>query len=112
MASNAWEIGALYPAGGLNNVQWSQPGGVGTQVCPAQQTGVDYLSIQPFSELTGQMSAGCGHFFNQPLIQREYDYDTESSVALLCCAVCGYVQAAIEPFEAALNPVNYPMLVI
>lgn len=111
MAQNAWEIGALYPPGGLNNVKWSQPGGVGTQVFPAQQTSVDLLDITPFSELTGLMSAGCSHYFDEPLVQREFDYTENSSVALVCCPLCGYVQTAIEPFEAALSTVSYPMLI-
>jgi hypothetical protein len=110
--ANSWEVGALYPPGGLNNVKWSQPGGPGTLVYPQQQTGVDYFSIKPFSELSGQFACGCGHYVDQPLIQREFDFDTEESVALICCPMCGYVQYTLEPFESALNTVLQPQLPI
>lgn len=110
--ANTWQVGALYPPGGRNNVAWSQPGGVGTQVFPQQQTGVDYFAVTPFSELTGMMSSGCGHFLMTPLIQREYDYDTEKSVALLCCPLCGYVNSYLEPFEAALDTVYQPQVIV
>jgi hypothetical protein len=109
---NSWQVGALYPPGGLNNIAWQQPGGVGTQVFPAQQTSVDYFAVTPFSELTGVFSSPCGHFENYPLIQQEFDYETGSSVALVCCPLCGYVVYTIEPFELALNPVANPQLPI
>lgn len=108
--SNDWAIGELYPKGGLGNVKWSQPGGPGTLVYPQQQTGVDYFSTKPFSELSGVMSAPCGHFFNAPLVQREFDYNTGKSVALICCFLCGYVIYTLEPFESALDTVQQPIL--
>lgn len=110
MPANNWQIGALYPPGGLNGIAWKQPipGGL---VYPQQVTGVDYYSVQPFSELSGLMSSPCGHFFNYPLVQREYDYLTESSVALIQCPLCGYLIYTLEPFESALNTVEQPWLV-
>jgi hypothetical protein len=112
MPSNSWEIGALYPAGGLNGIAWQQPGGVGTQVFPAQQTGSDYFSVKPFSELSGVFAVGCGHFCNYPLIQQEWDYETNSSVALIQCPLCGFVSYTLEPFEAALNTTFQPQVPI
>lgn len=112
MPSNAWQIGALYPAGGLSNIKWSQPGGVGTLVFPQQQTGVAYLSTKPFSELSGIFACPCGHFCNYPLVQREWDYATSSSVALICCPLCGYVVYTMAPFESALSTVYQPQLSI
>jgi len=110
--SNDWEIGALYPTpSGLNGL-WSQPGGPGTLVYPQQEIGGDLLSIKPFNEFSGIFRAPCGHSMNQPLVQREYDYDTQSSVALICCALCGYVVYTLEPFEAALNTTYQPQLVV
>lgn len=110
--TNNWQVGALYPPGGLNNIKWTQPGGVGTPVYPQPVTGVDYFSTKPFNEKSGVFTAGCGHWMNMPLIQREYDYTTNSSVALILCPTCGYCQSAIEPFEAAFNTVLIPQLVI
>jgi hypothetical protein len=110
--SNQWQIGALYPPGGRNNIAWSQPGGIGSQVFPQQVTSTEYFQVTPFSELSGMMSCGCGHFLNTPLIQREYDYNTNSSVALLCCPLCGYVNSILEPFESALSTVSQPQIVV
>lgn len=111
MATNSWQLGALYPSGGLNDIEWQQPGGVGTQVFPAQAMGVDYFSTVPFNEFSGLQFSGCGHSLNTPLIQREYDYNEQSSVALICCPLCGYVNNAIYPFEAALDTVYQPMVI-
>lgn len=110
MPSNAWQIGALYPAGGRNGIAWSQPSGIGTAVLPGPVTSVSYFETTPFSELSGVFRPGCGHSVNEPLIQREYDYTTSSSVALCCCPECGYVQYTIEPFEDALSTVMQPQL--
>lgn len=117
MPSNSWQVGVPYPMpptvgalGGLNKL-WRQPGGPGTLVYPQQQVGSNYFSTQPFSELSGIFSGPCGHSFDQPLVQREYDYGTQSSVALICCMLCGYVIYTLEPFESALNTVEQPWLV-
>lgn len=79
---------------------------------PQQQTSVDYFEVTPFSELTGTQVGGCGHYFDYPLIQQEYDWTTGSSVALLCCPLCGFVVSYLEPFEAALDTVQQPQIVI
>lgn len=107
---NSWTVGRLYPPEGLHGIKWSQPGAPNSLVYPQQQTGVDYFSTKPFSELSGLYSSPCGHFSNMPWIQREYDYNTGSSVALCCCPLCGLVVYTIEPFEAALNTVWQPQL--
>ena len=112
MSVNSWKVGALYPAGGLNGVAWKQPGGVGTQVFPADVTSTSYFSVTPFNENSGVFVAGCSHYMNYPLIQREWDYTTNSSVALICCNRCGYVQYILEPFESALSTVMQPQLSI
>jgi hypothetical protein len=107
---NDWQVGALYPPGGLSGIKWTQPDGVGGLVYPQQITGGAYLSTAPFNERTGVFMAPCGHSMNEPLVQREYDYDTGSSVALICCELCGFVVYTLEPFEAALDTVYQPQL--
>jgi hypothetical protein len=111
MPTNDWAQGALYPLNGGLGGFWKQPvpGGI---VYPQQATGVDYFSTKPFSELTGVFNSLCGHSLNYPLIQREYDYDTSSSVALVCCCLCGVVNWTIEPFEAILDTVYIPTTVV
>jgi len=109
MPSNTWAQGALYPSpGGLGGF-WEQPtpGGL---VYPQQRSGGPYLSIEPFTEFSGVFRSLCGHSLNYPLVQREYDYNTGSSVALICCSLCGVVNWSIEPFEAALDTVYEPQL--
>lgn len=100
--ANDRTIGALYPLNGGLGGFWSQPGGPNTTVFPQQETGnTDYFSTKPFNELTGQYMGVCGHSFNEVLVQRDYDLDTATSVALLCCPLCGCVQRTIEPYEDA-----------
>lgn len=112
MATNRWQVGALYPPGGLNNIAWRQPDGVGGLVYPQDVSGGGYFEVTPFNERTSIFTVGCGHGVNSALVQREYDYNTNQSVALICCEKCGFVQATISPFENALNTVEYPWLVI
>lgn len=110
--ANSWQVGALYPPGGLNNIAWTQPGGIGTQVFPAQIVGGSYESTEPFNERSGIFNCGCGHSQNQALIQREFDYDTNQSVALVCCPLCGFVSYTLTPFEAVLDTVYQPITVV
>jgi len=113
MPSNDWVVGGLYPyPKGLNGVDWQQPAGLGTQVFPAPVTGTDYFSTQAFSELSGVFRPGCGHSVNAPLVQREWDYVNDTSVALICCPECGFLAYIMSPFEAALNTVYQPQLPI
>lgn len=111
MPANRWQIGALYPPGGLNGVAWQQPDGVGGLVYPQPQVGGAYESIQPFNERSSIFNPPCGHAINGALVQREFDYDTNSSVALICCQECGFVIYTLEPFEAALSTVYQPWLI-
>lgn len=117
MPANDWVVNGLYPPPkGIGQI-WSQPDGPGGLVFPQQVTASsDLLSIKPFSETTGVYIGSCGHSFNMCTVFREYDYDNETSVALLCCNLCGCVQRTIVPFEAALignsgallNSILYP----
>jgi hypothetical protein len=102
MAVNDWTVGNLYPSPGGIGGFWKQPipGGL---VYPQQVTAnSDQLKIEPYCELTGQFMGSCGHSFNMCYVFREYDYTTNSSVALLCCSSCGCIQRTISPFEDAL----------
>ncbi len=111
MPANSWEVGKQYNPT-WNNIQWAQPDGVGGLVFPQPASGGAYLSIAPFSEYTSvQPPPGCGHAFDEPLLISEYDYDNESSCMLVCCCVCSFVVAVIEPASAALNPVEFPFIV-
>lgn len=101
--TNDWVLNGLYPPpNGIGQI-WSQPGGPGNLVLPAQvKASSAYLDITPFTELTGQFIGSCGHSFNMCYVFQEYDYENDVSVALLCCSLCGCVQRTISPFEAAL----------
>lgn len=109
--ANSWTIGTMYVRPNGPNGLFRQPGGPGTQVFPAQATGVDYFSTHPFSELSGSMVAGCGHYQNSPMLQQEYDEDTNSLVMLIMCEICTFIQYTL-PVEAALSTVQNPQLVV
>jgi hypothetical protein len=101
--TNDWSLYNLYPPnGGIGGI-WTQPiaGGL---VFPQQVTANSNLfTTEAFSELTGQFVFSCGHSGNMIYCVREYDYENEISVALLCCCLCGTVQRTISPFEAAVT---------
>lgn len=108
--ANSWQVGALYNSQN-NGVNWSQPGGPGTQVFPAQQVGGSYESTTPFNELTGMQIAGCGHSQNEPMLQQEYDEVGGELVILVCCSLCSYIQYAL-PVAQILSTVYNPVTVI
>jgi len=112
---SAGDIGTLYQAK-YNNINWSQPGGKGTQVFPAQADG------QPFSAypVPGQIfveagealwRAGCGHGFDAFRIQQDYDPTTKSSCALILCPICSYLINVIEPYELVYSVTQHPIIV-
>jgi hypothetical protein len=99
-----WTVGAQYDPK-WNNVNWSQPGGVGTVVLPGpvNQLWANYpVPGGFFSELTGLWTAFCGHWFDAPMIQEAQDCATGQNVALVCCPVCSGIQYAITPFNEAV----------
>jgi hypothetical protein len=106
MAVNDWQLGTLYVKGGLPGY-FTQPGGPNTVVYPKQvQASSDYLSIKPFTEYTAQYLFGCEHAANEVMVFTDWDYDTNMSVALLCCPLCSFVQRTIEPASDAIGPSN------
>jgi hypothetical protein len=109
--ANTWQIGTFYIQPHGFNGQWTQPGGLNTQVFPAQVTSVDYFSVKPFSELTGTMVAGCGHYQDYPTLQQEYDEDTGEIVLLCVCSLCSFIQYAL-PAAQLLSTVYNPITVI
>lgn len=112
MATNRWILGALYPyPSGLNGVAWKQAAPFAL-VYPQQQTSAEYFEVTPFNEATGIFRSICGHSVMGALVQREYDYNTNQSVALICCPLCGAVNWTVSPFEAALDTVEAPWLVL
>ena len=115
--ANRWAIGELYNLGYQNGVAgfWTQPGGPGTPVYPTQQNAAPWpeypipgLVIQEYSPW---FSPGCGHSVKTLECIREWDYDTNMSVALICCNICTYVQRTIEPFEEWLNPIQNAIII-
>ena len=109
--ANSWTVGTMYVQPNGPNGLFKQPGGPGTQVFPAQVTSVDYFQVTPFSELTGTMSAGCGHFQNAPTLQQEYDEESDQLVILVICNVCSYIQYFL-PVADILSTVYNPITVI
>lgn len=100
MPFNSWQVGLQYDPK-WNNVGWKQPGGIGTQVFPAEVTGQsNQLSQIPYNELTGTYIFGCGHSANMVLLLVDYDYAADQQVSLICCPLCSFVQRVMEPADA------------
>lgn len=117
MPANRWTVGVMYFEGRSSSGLpfFTQPGGPGTEVFPTQQNAQPWpeypipgMIIQEFNPW---WAPGCGHAIKMWKIIREYDYDTDSSCALICCDVCSYVQRAVEPYEEILNPVQQAIIV-
>jgi hypothetical protein len=67
---------------------FTQPGGPGTAVFPAQDTG----------QLVGQWTAGCQHSFQCWQIYSCAINGVQA--AIVCCPVCNYCQQIITPYNA------------
>lgn len=108
MATPNYEIGALYIQPSGPNGYWSQPDGVGGLVYPQQVTASsDQLSVKPYSELTGTYIFGCGHSQMSGTIYFDVDVDDGIRVALICCALCSFLQRIIKPWsDAVYGPVS------
>jgi hypothetical protein len=98
-----------------NNIAWTQPGGVGTQVFPAQNNGpfTNYPVPGQFFGESGQAlwRAGCQHGFDDFQVFRDYDSSTSMSAAIQCCPICTFIIAIIEPYENIFSVTMYPILV-
>lgn len=116
MSQNRYQVGVMY-YGGLKNGQpfYTQPGGPGTQVFPAQPNGQPWPDWPAAGEMVYSFGAWwipfCLHFVDFWDVIREYDYDNSTSVALITCPVCNIVQAVYTPFEAWLNPIEHSIIV-
>jgi len=79
----------------LYGPKWTQPGGIGTPVFPAQTTG----------ELVGLFMAGCGHSFNSWIIEESQACNGDT-VAVVMCPLCRYCQRIIDPFSDLYSLAN------
>jgi hypothetical protein len=106
-------IGTIYVPGWMG-IAWSQPGGPGTQVFPAENTGpfTAYpVGGQLFAENSGLWFFGCQHSVMLPMIFRDYDSVTLMSAAMICCPICTYLQRVQEPYESIDDPMRYPIVI-
>jgi len=107
-------IGALYYPN-YHNIAWSQPGGTGTKVFPAQNDGpmTAYPVPGQFIIEAGEAlwRAGCGHGFDEFQVFRDYDDVTMKSAAIQCCPICSYIVAILEPYEVIDDVLQHPILV-
>jgi hypothetical protein len=107
-------IGTLAVAN-WNGIAWSQPGGAGTTVYPQEQVNVPFTAYpvggQIWAENSGLWVLGCGHWQNAVLILRSYDPVNQVSAALICCALCTFVQRIQEPYESIENPLLFPVII-
>lgn len=115
MASqNRWTPGRMYFPGGPNGF-FTQPGDPFTQVFPTQANAIPWeaypISGLILNEYNPWWSPSCQHATKVWRIIKEWDYDTNMSVALVCCNTCSMVQSYIEPFEEWLNPVERAIIV-
>lgn len=113
MVTNTWELGTLYIRPNGPNGYWTQTDGPFSSVLPAQvvqpNSTIAPFSTAPVTEQTGVMSFPCGHFVDEPMIYRDYDYVTKSSAAMVCCPMCSILADVVEPYEAWLNVITNPI---
>ena len=114
--TNDWTIGTMY-YGGIVDGQpfFTQPGGPGTEVFPTQANAIPWLAYPIpgliLNEYSPWWAPSCGHSIKFWKIIREQDYTTNSSVALVCCSICSFIQSTIEPFEEWLDPIARAIIV-
>lgn len=115
-SQNRWQIGVMYyPQGPPPTTYFTQPGGPNTPTFPTQANAVPWDAYPIpgliLNEYSPWWAPPCGHSLKEWLVIREWDYDTNMSVALVCCRICSYVVSTIEPFEEWLNPIERAIIV-
>jgi hypothetical protein len=80
---------------------WTQPGGPGTQVFPAQ----------PQGEHAALYALICAHWINCLEVFEQYDPVTKQQAAILCCPMCSTVQRIIIPYANYENYQVTPIVV-
>lgn len=115
MTTNRWTVGLMYYNGLLNGQPFFTQAVPGGQVLPTQQNATpweDYpIEGMVIQEYSPWFAPGCGHSIKMWKIIREFDYNTNSSVALICCEICSFVQNYHEPYESILDPIAYAVIV-
>ena len=115
--TNRWAIGEMYGGGLLNgNPFYVQPLGAGTPVYPRQKDAAQWdeypvpgLVIQEYSPI---WSPGCGHSIKFPKLIPEFDYTTNTTIMLIACSICGYVQRVITPIDETYNPIENAIIIL
>lgn len=107
-------VGGLYITD-YQGTPWSQPGGIGTQVLPTLGDGPMTSYPVPGQFLMPSAQAiwhpGCGHGCDEWQIFRDFDSDTDMSVAVVTCPICSYVVQLIEPYEEIENYFRFPIII-
>ena len=107
---NRWALGTLYyPGGPPGTGYFTQPNGPFTQVFPTQANAVPWpdwpaAGVMVINEFSPWWSPGCLHSIKEWTIIREFDYETNRSVALITCRICSYCQRKMEPFDSWYLP--------
>lgn len=115
-ATNQWAIGEMFYGGLLNGLEfYTQPGGPGTQVFPTQQNAQpwpDYPIPGLFiNEFVPWWTPGCGHSIKFWSIIRQFDNETNESVAIIACPICSYIENIYSPYEEVLEPITHSIIV-
>lgn len=113
-------VGTLYNPT-WNNIAWSQPGGKGTQVFPAQKRNSPFTAYPVPGQVIDEVGMslwpvwGCGHGTDVARIFKDFDTDTQTQCAAVCCAVCSYVQYLISPYENTTSSIaswtQFPIII-
>ena len=97
------ELGTLLNKGLVNGqLVWRQPNGPGTAVVPPAPS--IYPPVyegypQSVFAYQGLIVCGCNHWINEIEVVTMWDSVEEVQAALLCCPVCSYIQAIVEPAD-------------
>lgn len=107
-------LGAFYIQN-YNGIHWTQPGGPGTKVFPAQNDG-PFLAYPTPGQWISEVGEAlwhspCQHGFDVFMVFRDFDSATGKSVAVVACPICSLVLHYISPYEEWTNPNSYPILV-
>lgn len=109
----------LYPQ--YNGIAWSQPGGKGTQVFPAQARNAPFTAFPVPGQVIDEVGMslwnvwGCGHGSDVLRLFKDFDNVAGVSAGCVCCPICSYIQFLIEPYENATSSIaswtNFPIII-
>ena len=109
----------LYPR--YNSIAWTQPGGKGSQVFPAQARNQPMTTYPVPGQIIDEVGMslwpvwGCLHGSDVARLFKDFNTDANTQCCVVACPICSYIQYLITPYENATSSIamtnQFPIII-